>query len=376
MSFGGGFGAKAPGGFGQAPAGGGFGAAKQPSGGFGGGAPAAGGFGQAPAAGGFGAGAKAPGGFGSGASGFGAAGGGGAGGFGGGAGGFGSAGGASGGFGGGGGGGFGKSAAPPPQLGQNPYARPAGSAGAAVVGAYLLQWDSAYNADHPECKFRDFVYTMCTPGHSEHAIIRERSRFYTGPKDEQWIIAKRDNPDPERMYPEPVHFMMGLKDRALKQKAQIAEHHKFIDAMLKSLAELRAIQDENQDRFNKLVLEETMIEGRLLIALAKAEALRQTGLRIGSERHTVAQRADVLRDTLAGASAKLAELEAAALDGSCGTAMDDAASVLAAAASTSQIREWARFVESNEKGISRLQRVVADDLKIVNSVLSRLESAP
>jgi hypothetical protein len=364
FASGGGFGAAA-GGFGKAPAGGGFGG-KAPAVGFGNAAGAGtgtggAGFGAAAGGGGFGAKQPAAGGFGT-SGGFGAPAGGG----------FGKT---------GGGGGFGTAGGGQagPALGVNPYARPAGAAGAAVVGQYLLQWDNVYNADHPDCKFREFFYNMCTPGHSEQAVQRERQgpllRGSAGCREEQWIVARRDNPDPENMYPAPVHFQVGLKARAAKQKEQVAEYHKHVNALLKSLAELRALQDENDDRYRRLLLEESMIEGRLLIAMARAEVLRQGGLKIGQERHAVGQRTDALRGRLAAASVALGELESLAVEGA-ETAADDAASAIAAAATPVTIKDWSRFVEANEGGIRKLQRVLREDMQVVRAILQRVEAAP
>jgi hypothetical protein len=378
----------APAPVGTTPAAGGFGGA-----GFGAAAPASGfgvktgGFG---AAGGTGFGASAaPATFGAKTAGFGGTAG--AGGFGGGAttGGFGQA--PAAGFGakgfGGGSGlgttGFGQpAAAGAANMNVNPYANPAGSAGSAVVGQYLLQWDNVYNADHPDCKFRDFVYNMCTPGHSEMAILRERrapqSRGAVGCKEEQWLIARRDNPDPERMYPSPVHFMIGLKARATKQKEAVADYHARVDWLLDKLAELRSLQAENDDRYRKLLQEQSMVEGRVLMAMAKAEVLRQGGLKVGEERHRIAQRTEQLRGILEAMSQSLSDLESLALESTTDAqnGVGDCASVIASSTQPATVKEWGRLIEANELGIAKVQRVVKEDSRILSTILQRIDSAP
>lgn len=347
---------KAPGGFGAAAPATGFGA-KAPATGFG--APAAGGAG-------FGAAAAPATGFGAKTTGFGAAP----------TTGFGAA--PTTGFGAKTATGFG--AAGPQAPASNPYAKPAGSQGAAVVGQYLLQWDNVYNADHPECKFREFFYNMCTPGQGEHAIQREKLgpqlRGAPGCREEQWIIARRDNPDPERMYPAPVHFAVGLKQRATKQKQQVELYHKHVEHLLASLRELRSIHEDNQERFRKLVLEESMIEGRLLRAMCRAEALRQGGLKIGPERHSVAQRCEAATQKLQQLAQTLTDLEPLAQEGAEVGFTDETASAIAAIASTATIKDWSRFVELNEAGIAKLQRAIRGDARVVSTMLRRIDAAP
>ena len=132
-----------------------------------------------------------------------------------------------------------------------------GAAGA--VGNKLLHYDNVYNADHADCKFRDFVYNVCTTGQSEAAAQRERllvTQRGGAHKEEQWVVAKRDNPDPERMYPAPIHFQAGLLKRVESQRAHIeGPCHNYVDMLRQKMNELAALEASNAQRARKLRLE-------------------------------------------------------------------------------------------------------------------------
>ncbi len=254
-----------------------------------------------------------------------------------------------------------------------------------ITGQYLLQWDNVYNAKHPDCKFRSFLYTMCTPGHTEQAIARERANN-PGIKEEQWILAKRANPDPEKMYPQPVHFMAGLKQRALKQKQNVEELHRVADAIATKSNELAALQEKNASTHKKLMQDLVMTRRKLLAVTAKIEVLRQTGLQLGPEKHTVLERTNSLLMLLnapnrfralnselqCGLDSKLRQMRTAAAsavlpastDGRSGTGTVTQPRLVAArgAIDLEVIQEWTKFLDRMGGGLAAMQQTLHKDV--------------
>ncbi|CUG93601.1 nucleoporin (Nup54), putative [Bodo saltans] len=381
----GGFGAPAAGGFGKAPAPGGFGAPA--AGGFGApaaggfGAPAAGGFGKAPVAGGFGA--PAPGGFGAPAAG---------------------------GFGAPAAGGFGAPQPPQTGLGVGGFgtAPPAMAPAAGTFGApaaqpmayqpvldptrqstivrYLLEIDNAYNALHPTCKFRSFVYNMCTPGLGDQAIARERyaaANAGGGCREEDWIAAQRANPDPENMYPYPVSFFQGLKQRVDKQTEMFDNYHKHMDSIESQVRELEDLQDTNASEYAKFQVDQTMLERRWMAITAKVETIRQLKLPIGEERTEIYERAQQMLlqlradgkyasaaselDQLLDIEATIASQSSSSSSNSGNAGAKGGVSIVSSANGSSLVephvlKDWRKFLEHLQEGIERLKHVVDKDI--------------
>ncbi|EAN84640.1 nucleoporin (NUP54/57), putative [Trypanosoma cruzi] len=287
----GGFGtaANTAGGFGTAAnTAGGFGTAANPTGGFGTAANTAGGFGTAAnLTGGFGTAANPTGGFGTAANptgGFGTAANT--------AGGFGTAANIAGGFGVTGGlgftaaGGFGAYAGAKNNnmVGMEQNIQEFGSQ--STAGRYLLELDNAYNALHPNCRFRAFLYNMCAPGQSTMAVERERfiaAQAGGGCKEEELLRAQERNPDPLRMYPSPIHFMQELKARAEKQQEVITAMTKHVDVLISKSERFREMDEANVAQYRELMLEQVMLQRRWYSLLKKVETLRQLGLPLGEE---------------------------------------------------------------------------------------------
>ena len=237
------------GGFGQPPAAGGFG---QP--------PAAGGFGQPPAAGGFGQ-PPAAGGFGQPPA----------------AGGFPQPGGVAGGL-------------QPPGAAQMQQQQAVDAASQFGPGRYMIEVDQAFNALHPNCRFRTFVYSICTPGQSEQAEKRVRygmRELGGGAREEQWLVARRENPGPEKMFPVPLHFFPGLLARAKKQKTATESFEQQADIVKGGIQQLRRLSEENAAAFQRLAERKSLIEYNIVQMMAMIEAMRQSNLAAGEERHTV-----------------------------------------------------------------------------------------
>lgn len=252
----------------------------------------------------------------------------------------------------------------------------AGSGG--VVGSYLMQYDNVYNADHPECKFREFVYNLCTQGQSEQATQRERLLITNrggACKDSQWLVAKRDNPDPSRMYPQPIHFQVGMKKRTEKQKEAIEHWHKALDNVLNKVLELASLQDRNAQRVKKLKLDELLIERKLLAALARAEGLRLRGEPLGQDKHSVLDRGLALRQVLHAPdrfAQRLRALEPVLLHRGLTQAHGQGLAQLGSGLSPQQLDSWGKYLQQMEAAIARLQSTVHGDLQSIEAWVARL----
>ena len=260
-----------------------------------------------------------------------------------------------------------------------------------ITGQYLLQWDNAYNAMHPDCKFRTFLYNMCTPGQSEQAVLRERTRGGAGVKEEQWIQAKRHNPDPEKMYPCPTHFMVGLKYRVEKQKGTIELYHKHLGNISSQVSELKAIQERNAAKYKKLVLDQIMAERKLLAVVAKVEVMRQHGLRLGPEQHTVLDRTNKLLNEItapnkfkalhlelqSGLEAKqrksraVSKVVSGSSDVASGPAGKQRLVTSHGTVDTNVLRDWAKFLDRMTSGLHALQQTLAKDLEDIAAATER-----
>lgn len=159
-----------------------------------------------------------------------------------------------------------------------------------AIGRYLLELDSAYSALNPRCKFRAFVYNICTPGQGERAVERERyiaALAGGGCKEEEWVLARDQNPDPENMYPAPIHFMQELLERAKKQEEAIGSFQKVVDTIVARTQRLKEIQEQNAAAQRKLELEHVMLQRRWLSLLRKSELIRLAGKPLSDEQQEI-----------------------------------------------------------------------------------------
>ena len=168
-------------------------------------------------------------------------------------------------------------------------------------GRYLTEVDQAYNALHPNCRFRTFVYSICTAGQSEQAEKRIRygmRELGGGAREEQWLVAKRENPDPENMYPEPIHFFQGLLNRAKKQQTTTEAIEKRAEYVKAKIMQLKHLGEENMAGYQRLAERKSLVEYNIVQMMTMIECMRQSNLAAGEERHTVSAQVAKLQQQL------------------------------------------------------------------------------
>eukprot|EP00759_Apiculatamorpha_spiralis_P023906 PhF_6_TR27397/c0_g1_i1/m.40331/K14308/NUP54, NUP57; nuclear pore complex protein Nup54 len=195
----------------------------------------------------------------------------------------------SGGSGGGGSGGWGSGGSRNGGWGNNNQ----GPTKCAPIVERLLKYEHSYSDKSPSCNFRTFLYTICPSGQAQTALNAEQQRVIQAggyiPQD-LWNAANRKNPDDQRMYPIPVHFMSGLKQRADLQKQEIQKYNGCVETLRSKLREVKREQDETRLKLTRLQDESTRIQRNVLSMMTKIEVIRQNGLRLGAE--------STLRDTV------------------------------------------------------------------------------
>lgn len=274
---------------------------------------------------------------------------------------------------------------------------------------YLLELDNAYNALDPNCKFRMFLYNLCPPGTATDLMNKERITASLalpsgkgGCREEDWIMAQRNNPDPENFYPCPHHFFQGLWPRVLKQKEYIDQYHVQLEAIEKKRNALSQIDEENTDQYHKLQVEQTMIERRWLAVTSKIETLRQLGIPLGEEKEAILDVANQLLANLKGPgnlistvndleplieqeadrlAAKTAERQRMAQQASRNNAKGTSSSsggLLTSGAAASlldptTLKDWYVFLDRMQDGIEQMKRFVDTDLRDVQAAKNFLK---
>ncbi|KEG07768.1 nucleoporin (NUP54/57) [Trypanosoma grayi] len=265
-----------------------------------------------------------------------------------------------------------------------------------TLGRYLLEIDNAYNALHPNCRFRAFLYNMCTPGQSTMAVERERfiaAQAGGGCKEEDLLRAQERNPDPLRMYPTPVHFMQEMKARAEKQQEAIAAMTKHVDVLLNKAERFRELDEANAAQYRELMLEQVMLQRRWYSVLKKVETLRQLGLPSGEESR-IASTAKALNAQLSAPGVyktALSELQpfldaesasvASLLRGRPGDESSDAAvtaksgGMLRRRTDPHMLKNWTRFADRIEQGVEALTELLERDTAAMRAIRHRVISA-
>ncbi|CCW65448.1 unnamed protein product [Phytomonas sp. EM1] len=155
-----------------------------------------------------------------------------------------------------------------------------------AISNYLCEVDRAYNALDPQCRFRTFVFNVCGPGQAEGAIQRDRYLAHLhggGCSEEDWIQAILANPDPQRLYPTPLHFAQELQQRCSKQKEEIEALSDLIKTYTTDVEAIVALDKENQVKLAELKKEDVMLRRRWYTLLQKMETLRRLGRPDGEE---------------------------------------------------------------------------------------------
>lgn len=246
------------------------------------------------------------------------------------------------------------------------------------LGRYLVELDNAYNALHPNCRFRAFLYNMCAPGQSTAAVERERfvaAHAGGGCREEDLLRAQERNPDPLRMYPTPVHFMQELKARVEKQQEIIASMTKHADILVDKAERFRQLDEANAAQYRELMLEQVMLQRRWYSLLKKVETLRQLGLPLGEENRLAGTVKNLSAQLLAPGVYKtaLAELqpfldaESAAVasllkcgpgDKTSDPAVGKANGVLQRRTDPQMMKNWMRFAERIQEGVEALSELL------------------
>ncbi|RNF04116.1 nucleoporin (NUP54/57) [Trypanosoma rangeli] len=267
--------------------------------------------------------------------------------------------------------------------------------GQSTLGRYLLELDNAYNALHPNCRFRAFLYNMCTPGQSTMAV--ERERFITaqaggGCREEELLRAQERNPDPLRMYPTPVHFMLELKARVEKQQEAIAAMRKHVEALISKAEHFRQLDEANVAQCRELMLEQVMLQRRWYSLVKKVETLRRLGLPLGEEGR-IASIVKTLKLQLAAPGvykAALSELQpfldaesaaVASLLRSCPgeeearePAIPKEGGMLQRRTDPQLLKNWTRFAEHIQEGVEALVELLEKDTADMRAIRHRVGS--
>ncbi|KAG8344431.1 putative Nucleoporin complex subunit 54 [Trypanosoma vivax] len=269
-----------------------------------------------------------------------------------------------------------------------------------ALGRYLLELDNAYNALHPNCRFRAFLYNMCTPGQSTMAVERERliaAAAGGGCKEEDLLRAQERNPDPFRMYPTQIHFMQELKIRAEKQQEMMASMSKHADALVKKTERFRELDEANAAKYCELLQGQAMLQRRWYSLLLHVETLRRLGTPL-EEESRITNITSLLKAQLAAPGmykAALAELQPF-LDGeaasvasvvrsrSSGEAAGDSAKATVAENSSALLKgrvdplllkNWVRYAERIQQGVEGLYELLEQDTADMRAIRRRVSSA-
>ena len=168
---------------------------------------------------------------------------------------------------------------------------------------YLVELDHAYDAVHPDCKFRTFLYNMCSQGQTEQAIEREKNTAAqlggAGAREEQLILARGDNPDPNNMFPTATHFMVGLFQHGSKQKQALSLLMNNEDSLKRKVKELNDANMQNAAMWRDLSKNQILLERLIWDLTQQKEQIRLWGVPLaGQEKFNLEEQVVALKDKL------------------------------------------------------------------------------
>lgn len=259
------------------------------------------------------------------------------------------------------------------------------------LASYLLHLDNAYNALHPSCQFRCFLYNICGPGWRDMAVHRERytaAQHGGGCSESQWMRALQANPDPINMYPTPVHFAKELQQRVALQKKAISEMTQRVEDLLRDTEAILILDGVNQTVAKELKQNERMIRRRWCALLVKMESMVRQGSK-GAE-GLIQERATALRQQLDApggfeqvldevqpyldrqtsvAARQLQSLKSRAAGGG-----DDAMErpLLRTDADPVQVKKWVHCLSQMQDGIEALANFLEYNLSTMSAIRKRI----
>ncbi|KAG5496029.1 hypothetical protein JIQ42_02915 [Leishmania sp. Namibia] len=278
-----------------------------------------------------------------------------------------------------------------------------------ALASYLLKLDESYNALHPNCHFRAFVYNSCGAGHVMDAIQKERYTAYLnggGCSDEAYMQALQNNPDPGRLYPSPIHFSQELLRRTEKQRDAVKLLQKKVAELLQDVDTVAAMDAANVRRQREVEQEEVMLRHRWYTLLCKMELLGRHGTSCGEE-SLLNSRAEQLRQLLRAPgryNQLLSELRPFLTEEASRVAMITQQSASKSEARQQQqlrrfvdaapatwrsvngqpllrsevdsyvMKDWIQFAKQMQDGIEALDELLKTDLKEMQAIRSRVEA--
>ncbi|KAG5471511.1 hypothetical protein LSCM1_01604 [Leishmania martiniquensis] len=278
-----------------------------------------------------------------------------------------------------------------------------------ALASYLLKLDESYNALHPNCHFRAFVYNSCGAGHVMDAIQKERYTAFLhggGCSDEAYMHALQKNPDPGRLYPSPIHFSQELRRRTERQRDAVKVLQSKVAELLQDVDTVAAMDAANLRRQREVEQEEVMLRHRWYTLLCKMELLGRHGTSCGEE-SLLNSRVDQLRQLLRAPgrySQLLHELRPFLTEEASRVAMITQKSASKAEARQQQqgsfvsaapaawrnadgqpllrsevdpyvMKDWIQFTKQMQDGIEALDELLKTDLKEMQAIRSRVEAS-
>lgn len=279
-----------------------------------------------------------------------------------------------------------------------------------ALASYLVKLDESYNALHPNCRFRAFVYNRCGAGQVMDAIQKERYTAYLnggGCSEEAYMQALHQNPDPGHLYPSPIHFSQELLRRTEKQRDAVKVLQKKVTELLQDIDTVAAMDAANVRRQREVEQEEVMLQHRWYSLLCKMELLRRHGTSCGEE-GLLNSRVEQLRKLL-GAPGHFGQLlselrpflteeasrvamitqqsankteacqqqQQRRLIGSAPAAWrnTDGQPLLRAEVDPYIMKDWIQFAKQMQDGIETLNELLKTDLKEMQAIRSRVEAS-
>lgn len=279
-----------------------------------------------------------------------------------------------------------------------------------ALASYLVKLDESYNALHPNCRFRAFVYNSCGAGQVMDAIQKERYTAYLnggGCSEEAYMQALHQNPDPGRLYPSPIHFSQELLRRTEKQRDAVKVLQKKVTELLQDIDTVAGMDAANVRRQREVEQEEVMLQHRWYSLLCKMELLRRHGSSCGEE-GLLSSRVEQLRKLLRAPgrfSQLLSELRPFLTEEASRVAIITQQSANKTEARQQQqqrrfvgsapaawrnpggqpllrsevdpciINGWIQFAKQMQDGIETLNELLKTDLKEMQAIRSRVEAS-
>ncbi|KAI5688028.1 Nucleoporin complex subunit 54 [Leishmania braziliensis] len=277
-----------------------------------------------------------------------------------------------------------------------------------ALASYLVKLDESYNALHPNCHFRAFVYNTCGAGQAMDAIQKERYTAYLnggGCSDEAYMQALQKSPDPGRLYPSPIHFSQELRRRTEKQREAVKVLQRKAAELLQDVDTVAGMDAANVRRQREVEQQEVMLLHRWYSLLCKMELLRRHGSSYGEE-SLLNSRVEQLRQLLRAPgrySQLLGELRPFLTEEASRVAMvaqqsanksearqqqpgfigaapavwrsADGQPLLRSEVDPYMMRDWIQFTKQMQDGIEALDELLKTDLKEMQAIRSRVEAS-